>query len=80
MPNYKFILFIDLLDIRLREQFLLEISAFIRSFSDALCPVIPIIAVIVTFLAYTAVGNDHLSTAKVRMVIFLTITLVNFIL
>lgn len=52
------------IEIRRKEHILLEISAYIRSIVDSLVPVIPIVAIIVTLLAYTAVGND-LSATKV---------------
>ena len=46
------------LDVRKRERFLLEMSAYVQSTSVALTPVVPIIAVIVTFLAHIASGHD----------------------
>ena len=56
--------FLSSIEIRHQEHILLEISAYIRSILDSLVPVISIVAIIVTLLAYTAVGND-LSATKV---------------
>lgn len=53
------------IEIRSKEQFLLEMAAYIQSVSVALAPVIPIIAVIVTFLTYIGSGHD-LSPSQVH--------------
>lgn len=46
------------IDIRARERFYLEMSAYVQSASVALTPVIPILAVIVTFLIHIEFGYD----------------------
>ncbi len=47
-------------DIREKERFLLELSAYVQSVNIALTPVIPTTAVIVTFLIHTGLGYDLL--------------------
>ena len=51
-------------DIREKEKKLLEKSAYMQSLSFALTPIIPVIAIIVTFLAHVASGYN-LTTAEV---------------
>lgn len=53
-----------ILDIREKEKGFLESTAYVQSASVALTPVVPIIAVIVTFLAHIGFGYD-LSPAEV---------------
>ncbi|KAK4005312.1 hypothetical protein OUZ56_007029 [Daphnia magna] len=55
-------------DIRKRERFLLEMTAYVQSVSVALTPVVPILAAIVTFLVHTSLGYD-LSPAEAFAVI-----------
>ena len=55
----------DSLDIRKRERSLLERTAYVQSTSVALTPVVPVVAVIVTFLVHIGLGYD-LSPAEVR--------------
>jgi len=50
--------------IREKEKKLLERSAYLQSLSFALTPIIPVIAIIVTFLAHVASGYN-LTTAEV---------------
>ena len=52
------------IDIREKEKKFLEATAYVQSASVALTPVVPIIAVIVTFLAHIGFGYD-LSPAEV---------------
>lgn len=52
------------LDIRKKERFLLEMTAYVQSISVALTPVVPVLSVIVTFLVHTSLGYD-LSPAEV---------------
>ncbi|XP_057372866.1 ATP-binding cassette sub-family C member 5-like [Daphnia carinata] len=55
-------------DIRKRERFLLEMTAYVQSISVALTPVVPVLAAIVTFLVHTSLGYD-LSPAEAFAVI-----------
>ena len=55
----------DSLDIRKTERSLLERTAYVQSTSVALTPVVPVVAVIVTFLVHIGLGYD-LSPAEVR--------------
>lgn len=45
-------------DIRAKEKHFLESTAYVQSASVALTPVVPVIAVIVTFLAHIGFGYD----------------------
>lgn len=50
--------FVILVDIREKEKGFLEATAYVQSASVALTPVVPVIAVIVTFLAHIGFGYD----------------------
>lgn len=52
------------IDIRRKEQKLQEMGAYVQSASIALTPVVPVVAVIATFLIHIAFGYD-LSPAEV---------------
>ena len=53
------------IDIREKERSVLEMAAYVQSINIALTPVIPTIAVIVTFLVHIGLGYE-LSPAEVR--------------
>ena len=53
-------------DMRTKERILLEKTAYTQSLSVALTPVVPIIAVIVTFIAHIATGHE-LTPAEVNI-------------
>ena len=55
-------------DIRKKERFLLEMTAYVQSISVALTPVVPVLSVIVTFLVHISLGYE-LSPAEVTIYI-----------